>query len=139
MGVGRKKRPLALVRAEGNPGKRKLPKEDEEIKPVAGIPEPPGWFDDVALEEWNRVAVQLLNLGLLTHMDRASLVCYCEAWSGLTKAKTEDNDTLALKYSNEIKRWCVEFGMTPSARARMSVPGKGKDDDEMETLLKRVR
>jgi phage terminase small subunit len=30
----------------------------------------------------------------------------------------------------QIKVWCTEFGLTPSARARMALPSEGKGDGE---------
>jgi phage terminase small subunit len=35
-----------------------------------------------------------------------------------------------------VKKYVAEFGLSPSSRARMAVPGNVNEDDEMEQLLK---
>jgi P27 family predicted phage terminase small subunit len=144
---GPAKRPLALVRQEGNPGKRKLPKAHEEIKVAPVAPDCPDWLDTVGKAEWARVVPLLTTLGLLGKIDRTALAAYCQSYARWVEAErvlskegtTIDMDsgysqirpevTIAHKYLDKVKSFCAEFGMTPSARARMSIPGK-KDEDE---------
>jgi len=132
--AGRPKKPLAIVRMEGNPGKRRLPTETEEIRPDLAIPECPEWLDEDAQTEWKRIAPDLLTLGLLSNLDMAALAGYCQAYSRWKEAEGKDQTDTAIKYLSQIKRSCSEFGLTPSARAKMSIPGK-KDEDEMDELL----
>ena len=49
--AGRKPKPTALKKLEGNPGKRKL--NTKEPVPGKGMPDCPKWLLPVAKEEWN--------------------------------------------------------------------------------------
>lgn len=155
MTAGRKPTPTNLKLLNGNPGKRPLPENEPKPEPIApGCPE---WLCDTAKQEWNRVSGQLERLGLLTEIDMASLVGYCESYAQYRRAmefihkqgetiEIEDEDgnlkyvqqvpqvSIANKALANIKALAAEFGMTPSARGRIEVPGL-KDDDEMESML----
>lgn len=149
---GPARKPLALVRMEGNPAKRKLPKPHEEVKVAPVAPDCPEWLDKVAQAEWARVTPLLTTMGLLGKIDRTALAAYCQCYArwveaekliaqdGLLKALNENYEqqnpaiTIAHKYLDKIKSFCAEFGMTPSSRARMSIPGK-KDEDEFEEFF----
>ena len=146
------KKPLALERMEGNPGKRKLPEAADEISPPPEIPDCPKWLDAGARAEWKRVIPLLSTLGLLGKIDRAAVAGYCQAWARWEKAerilskhgltKTLKNGyimprpevAIAHKYLGMVKAFCSEFGMTPSARGRMSI-AKMKEKDEMDELI----
>ena len=51
--AGRKPKPTALKKLEGNPGKRKL--NTKEPVPAKGMPEGPKWLLPEAKEEWKRL------------------------------------------------------------------------------------
>lgn len=78
---------VILKMKEGNPGKRKLPK-DEPI-PVSELPDPPETLDAYALEEWNRVGPGLAALGILAGLDRGLLAAYCTAYGQWRTAREE--------------------------------------------------
>jgi len=136
---GRKKKPLSLVRMEGNPGKRKLPSEKQEIKPTPEIPLCPDFLDDDAKKEWEYITPQLYRLGLLTGLDKAALAGYCQSYSWYNKFVKMEKYIEADKCLNRIKQLCAEFGMTASSRARMSVDGMKKEEDDMEKVLSVVK
>lgn len=71
---GRKPRPTALRVIEG-----RKPLSTNEPQPKICLVPPPDDLDGFALEEWNRVAPELYQLGLLSNIDRETLVAYCEA------------------------------------------------------------
>ena len=142
------KKPLAIVRMEGNPGRRPIPKPHEEVKVAPVAPDCPEWLDEVGRTEWVRVVPLLTSMGLLGKIDRTALAAYCQSYARWVAAEKMISDegllrglgdegyvqqnpavTIAHKYLDKVKSFCAEFGMTPSARARMSVPGK-KDEDE---------
>ena len=144
-------KPTALKVLEGNPGKRALPKN--EPKPEAGAV-CPDWLPADARAEWARVAPVLERIGLLTQADTAALTAYCLAWASLKDAQRMiDRDgavisggangyqmphpaiAIANKALLAIHRFAKEFGMTPSARGRMSLPGEKEEADPMEKLL----
>jgi P27 family predicted phage terminase small subunit len=47
--------------------------------------------------------------------------------------------SIAHRALEQIRAFCSEFGLTPSARSRMHVPGQEEPEDEMERLLSRSR
>jgi len=144
-------KPTALKELEGNPGKRALPKN--EPKPELGIPDMPEWLPEDAKAEWQRVAPELVKLGLLAKIDGSSLAAYCEAfarWKQAVEIMAKEGVTfvtaggytaqhpavgIANKAKADMLRFGREFGLTPSARGRMSLPGEPEAADPMEQLL----
>ena len=53
------------------------------------MPSCPPHLDDEAKKEWRRIAKELLQCGLLSKIDRATLAGYCVVWSRWTKAETQ--------------------------------------------------
>ena len=74
---GRKPKPTALKRAQGNPGKRAL--NPAEPQPPKGLTSCPPHHSDVACEEGDRVAEVLHDMGVFTVVDRAGLAACCQA------------------------------------------------------------
>jgi len=149
-------KPTALKLIDGNPGKRPVNKNEPKPRPVA--PTCPSWMTARAKAEWRRVSPQLEELGLLTQIDRVALAGYCQSYADYVDAKefikkkgpvyAIKNEDGTVKYLQQvpqvaiahksllvIKAFCQEFGMTPSARSRMSVAGADDGDDDMESLL----
>jgi P27 family predicted phage terminase small subunit len=152
--AGRKQKPTAIKKLEGNPGKRPL--NDNEPQPDKTPPACPSWLPHEAKREWRRIVPELERLGLLTIVDRAALTGYCEAWARYVKAAKELKDGFTYEYINEkfqmkrskkpeveiardalnqVKAFCAEFGLTPSSRGRMSVPNKVPDQDPLDKML----
>lgn len=128
-------KPTALKLLEGNRGKRPINKDEPKPRPVA--PKRPEWLPAEGKREWERVAPELERMGLLTVVDGAALASYCIAWSQVVKAQEKlTRDGLISPYFtvqhralDAVRKFCVEFGFTPSSRGRMSV---GKMDDGEE-------
>ena len=76
---GRKPKPTAIKKLEGNPGKRGL--NEKEPKPKKKAPKCPAWLDEEAKKEWKRMCKQLEDLGILTEIDMAAFAGYCQAYS----------------------------------------------------------
>lgn len=120
--------------------------------------------DPVAFAEWNRVVPQLENIGLLTAVDGAALEGYCKSYSRWVAAEVQmdaagsviykpgkkgkngeppDSNYLAplpqvavaQKYLQICKSFISEFGLSPSARARMAIPGDSASEDELEAII----
>ena len=68
--AGRKPKPTALKKLEGNPGKRKLNKKE----PIPGkeMPDCPQWLLPDAKDEWVRLCEKLNQIGELTEVDRTA-------------------------------------------------------------------
>ncbi len=153
---GRKPRPTHLRVIEGNPGKRRL--NTAEPQPTAVVlPEAPAWLNAVAKEEWARLSLELFRLRLLTTADTSTLAGYCQSYGRWVQAeraiarmaeKDQLTGGLMIKTSNgnaiqnplvgtantamrDMLRFAAEFGLTPAARARLSLgaePPRSKFD-----------
>ena len=77
--TGRRPKSAAEKKLHGNPGRRPLPRN--ELEPERGIPEPPEWLSDVALEHWRTLAPELDEAGVLTAADGHALALLCAAHS----------------------------------------------------------
>lgn len=149
---GRKPKPTAVKVLEGNPGKRSL--NTSEPKPEKKAPRCPAWLEDEAKKEWKRMAKQLEHLGILTEIDMAAFAGYCQAYARWKEAeefitqhgaivKTPSGYwqqvpqvSIAKTYLKIMNKFCEQFGLTPSARSRISTDnGEDKQNDEMELLL----
>ena len=76
---GRKPKPTALKRLDGNPGKRGY--NHAEPAPPEGCPDCPPHLSEPAREEWHRIAGTLHEMGVLTLVDRAALAAYCQSYA----------------------------------------------------------
>ena len=153
---GRKPKPTNLKLVTGNPGKRKIPKN--EPKPKIRIPSPPAHLSRKAKDEWKRISTELFNLGLLSGADRAALGAYCQAYArwvdaeksiANTAKKDKEHHGLLIKTTNgniiqnpavgvankamaDVIKYSAEFGMTPSARSRIETSPLIEDEKKDE-------
>jgi len=160
---GRKPKPTQMHILNGNPSKIRLEdriSNEVKMKEYAPgeYPQAPEWLDEVAKEEWNRVAPMLANSKLMTEADTKALEAYCKCWSRYIEAEKQMDDigstifqpnqkskyiqqlpqvAIAQKYLKLCKDFMTEFGLTPSSRGRMQLPGE-QDEDEMETLFRKA-
>lgn len=149
---GRKPKPTAVKVLEGNPGKRQL--NMFEPKPVKGkLPKCPDWLEDEAKEEWNRLAKNLHNLGILTDLDVQAFASYCQAYArwreaeefisqhgAIVKTKSgywQQVPQVSIAHQNQkmMMQAAAEFGLTPSSRSRIIADQTANEPDEMEMLL----
>jgi len=132
---GPKPKPTYLKLIMGNPGKRRLGK-DIDVAPV--MPDPPEFLPGEAKEEWRRVVPLLSGLRLLTALDVSTLAAYCcsfAIWKQATAALREQELTtktvkgtamrniligVARNSASDMVRYGAEFGLTPSARGRLT-------------------
>lgn len=142
---GRKPKPTHLKLVQGNPGRR--PIEPDKIQPPerSKALAPPACLGATAKAEWRRLAPVLHKLGLLSDMDRGVFTAYCEAWGRWRDAErklqelrkqSDSGDVMVIKTQagnyiqnpylgiankamNDMVRHAAEFGLSPSARARV--------------------
>lgn len=150
---GRKPTPTHLKLVTGNPGGRPL--NPAEAKMARALPMPPPELGDDAKVEWGRVSEELYKAGLLAGVDRAALSAYCDAWGIFLQAcraldvmakadpvtgglliKTKDGNAIQNpivgvrnKARADYVRFAAEFGMTPSARSRITATPPDQDED----------
>lgn len=150
--AGRKPKPTNILRLEGNPGKRPL--NDKEPQPKVAIPDCPEFMFPEAKKEWKRIILQLKILGLISEIDSAALMGYCQSYamaqkaaeaiklSGLTcvtdKGNVIQNPEVGVFNTalSNMHKFLVEFGMTPSSRSRIKVDTNDKKQkSQMESVL----
>ena len=155
-GRGRPPKPTAIKILEGNPGKGPLNKN--EPKPEKKAPKCPSWLEPDAKKEWRRLSKELEAMGLLTSVDMAAFAGYCQAYARWKEAEefiTKHGSILktgsgyiqqipqvsiAQQNLKQMRNFCAELGLTPSARSRLNikVDGRAIEGDQMEALLKGV-
>jgi len=154
------RKPTALKLIEGEKNKDRINKREPKPRPVS--PSPPAYLDSIARAEWKCLSAIFERLGLLTEIDGAAFAGYCVAHSTLVRINRAFKEcgykVLAEKHTvdgagNEhlevkanplivqqrlalmaIRSFCTEFGMSPSSRGKISVPGAG-ENGAFEDLL----
>lgn len=157
---GRKPKPNEVKILAGNPGKRKLNPGPQLAR---ALPRCPGHLVGEARKEWHRVVRELHEAGLLTRVDRGALAAYCSAWSRWVMAETKlaelvskgdpadwvtktasgyEQQTPWLTISNSaqdlMRKFMVEFGMTPSSRSRVTAGEKPAEKSLADILFSDV-
>jgi len=150
---GRKPKPTAMKRLEGNPGGRKL--NAREPKANSGLPVCPSWLLPEAKNEWKRLAKKLHAMGILTVSDRMTFAAYCQSYARWKEAQEhlerEGSVCLTKNGFEQPSAWvgiantsqklmmqaAAEFGLTPSVRSRLVAGSDIHDEnDDMENLLR---
>ena len=126
-------------------------------------PDTPVNLSDAAKLVWNGLMPILEQMKVLTTADKAVLERYCELFTLWQKArdvvvakgavmgvyelnrKTGERVVVAYKDRPELKQMLMfedkllrverEFGLTPAARASITLPGKPKDKHEKDKIL----
>lgn len=144
---GRKPKPHALKKAQGNPGKRKLLNAPN-FKGKFGSP--PKWMQKEARSLWKTLAIELEGQGLGAPAYQTALEALCvnygraiQAEAVLKKEKltfvTEAGYVgqhpavnISIKSWSMVVKVCVEFGLTPSAVGRLDLsPEKVQSLEEL--------
>lgn len=158
---GPKPLPANVHMLRGNPSKLPGGALFDEFRPEVEIPSFPTWLWPEAKKEWKRISAELEKYGLISKLDRAALVLYCQSWARLVWAEqrmasamkaAEDarataeaagieydgGDGIMVKTANgnftyshhwvvarhaaaEVKRCLDLFGLSPSARSKVSI------------------
>jgi P27 family predicted phage terminase small subunit len=143
--MGRKSKPAALKKLQGNPGRRALNNNEPQF---SGTPKCPSWLDRDAKTEWKRVTRELEALNMLTACDQAALAGYCKSYSTWKQAellvtkhgivltdpilsktgevigqrmKRNPATTIASDSLKSLARYGSLFGFDPSSRARLHI------------------
>lgn len=128
-------KPTAWRRQEGNRGKRAW-NHDEPIPPE-GVPDCPTHLNDAGREEWYRLVDALVEMRVVTMVDRAVLAAYCQVYGRWVEAEEKLKETPVLirtpsgyvqqspwlTISNRqmelMGRYMAELGLTPASRSRI--------------------
>lgn len=159
---GPKPLPANVHLLHGNASKLPMSRLLDGVHPEVEIPKCPQHLQAEAKREWKRVSVELDKLGLISQIDRGALAGYCTAWAEvvhcekkIAAANTADPSGEAgyimdtpsgykqmsvwLQIRNRaydrMMKFAAEFGMSPSARTRvtpsdnqMALPGMEKPE-----------
>lgn len=144
---GRRRLPANVHLLRDNASKKPLSQLLDGVHPEVEIPKCPQHLQSEARKEWRRVSVELEVLGLVSQIDRAALAAYCAAWSEVVYcekkvAELNTNDpkgeagmiwdtpsgykqmSVWLQIRNRaydrMMKFAAEFGMSPSARSRVT-------------------
>ena len=140
-------KPSSLKLVQGNPGRR--PVADGEPTPEVVAPDCPGHLLAEARGEWDRIMPFLLRYRLVTEIDTAALALYCQAYGRWQEAerriaemREKGGDGLLVKAPSgypiqnpylaianrameDCHKYLQQFGLSPSARTRVTVNLQG--------------
>ena len=145
---GPARKPTALRIVHGTRDKRKNTREP---KP-GGVAQMPDWLDPLASDEWDRLAPDLVRIGLLTKADEVEFAIYCQAYAEIVEAEAAllaGGKTQTTKDGFERKSpwlsvrdeaWkrlhqaAQQFGLTPSARTKIEIPTQTETNDKSKYI-----
>jgi len=155
MSGGQNRKPTVMKLLEGTyRPDRAVP--NEMAPEVVLIPPPmPEGLNKYGQREWEKMTLELTKIGLLTTIDSSQLAAYCneignywecEALRRSVTATGESDEEMeaaaqfyknyfdmAQKHLKHARDLAIQFGFTPAARTRISVPKKA-DKDELDDL-----
>lgn len=147
-------KPTELKLLQGNPGKRKIAKDEPKPTIEKELPKPPAFLSRYAKVEWKRIVPELHRLGLLTIVDYMSLAAYCQNYHRWVEAekkiRTKEKLTFMTPtgYEQQIpeigianqamklmKDFAKEFGMTPSSRTALHIQNPEEEKDPFAEFM----
>lgn len=139
MGKGRKPIPTALKVQRGTLEKSRLIPNEWNPQTLAAIPEPRFLSTAYEMEEWQMVCAQLIKDGLLIDMDTTAIEMYCKEIGKYREASDivkregftlDSGKTVIVHPAHLVMERSLDravkigvlFGLTPSARTKISAP-----------------
>ena len=148
---GPSKKPTALKVVQGTATKKDA--ERNEPKPKTGIPIAPEYLSESALKYWDVFIDGLKDTKMLTIVDGYALSMACIALDLMVEALDQikldgttvlDERGLTRKHpafqvlrDNTVMyhKWAGEFGLTPAARAKITLPDTGVKENPLMDFL----
>ena len=127
----------------------------DEPQPATAKPPCPQWLAPAAKREFERVAQELVELGVLAKIDMAVLAAYCQNYSRWAEAEAGIADqglivrspngypinnpfiSIANEAQRQMRAFASELGLSPSARTRIRIDAA--PSGENKSVLKRDR
>ena len=151
--TGRKKIPTEIKKARGTLGKSRELENPMSVKKVDGLPVAPKWLSEIGKEQFDIVVNQLSVLGMLYEVDLKlieaysnSMALHIESEQELRKVgriqiyRNDDGDikhaqitplqTISKQALESALKIATQFGLTPSARTKISAPKLEIKDNE---------
>jgi len=148
--------PTALRLIKGNPGKRKINKQ--EPKPKQGVPKCPAHLDPKAKTAWKKLCAHLEQMGVLTLADALALETLVSVYARIRDLQKSIKDHGATTYESvredgavfhkalpqvaqlekaesTFRSYLTEFGLTPSARAKLKTEEPDDKDDPLSKYV----
>ena len=124
----------------------------DEPKRTPHLPSPPRELSERARREWRKLGKELVESGLLTSLDKMAFAAMVTSWTRWLEAtEALDKTGMLIKGQHgpqlnpllrvardaqaEYTRMCAEFGLTPSASARVRA-AKVEEKDPFEEYMK---
>lgn len=133
---GPQKTPTATLKLHGS---RKIGNRGNEPKVKVSVPSCPRWLTGEGRKIWQRLIPQLKKAGVITKLDQFALARYCLygiLWMRELQNPGRTEATLE-RYANQLNRLEQSFGLTPSARASLSISPPA-EKDPLEELMSRT-
>lgn len=139
---GPPRKPSSMRLLQGVPGHHR-PVDDREPKPPPGIPACPDWVGPAAKAAWEELAPTLFRMGVLTTVDRNSLIAYCVSfarWRAAEEFIAKHGEVYPLRDERgavrcmmpfpqvaiarsllqALRGLAAEFGLTPASRSQIA-------------------
>ena len=141
---GRPKKPTAVKKAQGTDQKCRTLENEMSPSKVNGVPGPPTVLsrNKNAMKLWHESVLELKEMNMLHGVDLPMLAAYCmrmstyfEMEAFLAKNGRVDNgrrraeDLIARDSLDQANKICQQFGFVPSARTKISMPDKKKENE----------
>lgn len=153
MPAGAPRKPTALKVLEGTNRKDRA-NPDEPSPEIEAIP-CPEYLPALAAEEWNRIVPELVELGLLSKIDKLGLEGYCfnyHRWRqaeeiieemGLTMETPQGLEmqrpevSIGVQARKQMLEFLREFGLTPASRGKVKATPKQPKESAMDRLRRK--
>jgi P27 family predicted phage terminase small subunit len=145
--MGRKAKPAYLQALEGNKSKKSAAEllerheKEQSLKGNADEVRPPSWMRNDAKNIFRELVKELETVDLISNVDVNSLARYSETMNEYTNRIAEKEEqpftidgkantfySHLRKLESELRAMDTEFGLSPSARAKLAVPQKEKKE-----------
>jgi P27 family predicted phage terminase small subunit len=151
--AGRKKIPTKLKEIRGTLAKSREIENEMQVTEVSSPPKPPKWLSKTAKQQWVLITNELFNLRMLHSVDLALIEAYCNAIalhieteqilqeSGRIQIYRDEDGrikhsqivplvTVSKQALSDAIKLATQFGLTPSARTKISAERPLETKDE---------
>lgn len=152
---GRKPLPTAVKKLRGTDQPVRINKNEPQTEIISKMPPAPDWFSDIAKKIYKTKSKELIAQNVMGKLDIDMFLLYCNEYAtyvetseAIKKVDYEDSLTEAsdLIFKRLLKQnqraWeraksiAIEFGFTPSSRARVKTIGKAAELSEFEKMFR---
>jgi phage terminase small subunit len=89
------------------------------------VPKPPDWLKGDALKRWLEVCADPIYSKVLASLDAGALLAHCVAFEKVSTKYQRGEEVLAADLA-ALRNTCSMLGLSPSDRARISLPAQPK-------------